>query len=57
LQRYIAGITLDADDDDDDYGSGSSGNGGEFDRRGFSGGLCTLNQVDPYPITYNLSNP
>jgi hypothetical protein len=20
-------------------------------------GLCTLNQVDPYPITYNLSNP
>jgi hypothetical protein len=20
-------------------------------------GLCTLNQVDPCPITYNLSNP
>jgi hypothetical protein len=20
-------------------------------------GLCTLNQVYPYPITYNLSNP
>jgi hypothetical protein len=20
-------------------------------------GLCTLNQVDPYPIAYNLSNP
>jgi hypothetical protein len=20
-------------------------------------GLCTLNQVDPYPITYSLSNP
>ena len=20
-------------------------------------GLCTLNQVDPYPITYDLSNP
>ena len=20
-------------------------------------GLCTLNQVDPQPITYNLSNP
>ena len=20
-------------------------------------GRCTLNQVDPYPITYNLSNP
>jgi hypothetical protein len=20
-------------------------------------GLCTLNQVDPLPITYNLSNP
>jgi hypothetical protein len=20
-------------------------------------GLCTLNQVDPYPITYNLSKP
>jgi hypothetical protein len=19
--------------------------------------LCTLNQVDPYPITYDLSNP
>jgi hypothetical protein len=20
-------------------------------------GLCRLNQVDPYPITYSLSNP
>jgi hypothetical protein len=20
-------------------------------------GLCTLNQVDPYPIAYSLSNP
>jgi hypothetical protein len=20
-------------------------------------GLCSLNQVDPYPITYSLSNP
>jgi indole-3-glycerol phosphate synthase len=20
-------------------------------------GLCTLNQVDPWPITYSLSNP
>jgi hypothetical protein len=20
-------------------------------------GRCTLNQVDPYPIAYNLSNP
>ena len=25
--------------------------------RANSVGLCTLNQVDPYPIAYNLSNP
>ena len=23
----------------------------------FAVGRCTLNQVDPYPITYSLSNP
>jgi hypothetical protein len=29
---------------------GAEGGGGEV-------GLCTLNQVDPCPITYSLSNP
>ena len=57
LQRYTTGGKAGAfknraeEDSYDDDGVGL------FHVRGTSVGLCTLNQVDPSPITYSLSNP
>jgi hypothetical protein len=51
LQRYnaeTAGSQDDDDDEDEDEDDGES----EYEV-----GLCTLIQVDPWPIAYNLSNP
>jgi hypothetical protein len=45
------------------YGEGAGGDGGVWlgdDPEASGGGevgLCRLNQVDPYPITYSLPNP
>ena len=43
------------DDTNDDEDAADDGAGD--DASADAVGLCTLNQVDPYPITYSLSNP
>jgi hypothetical protein len=56
IQSYLPGVSADAI-------IGPVSNRVTFTIRGGDGpggavGLCTLNQVDPYPIiTYSLSNP
>ena len=43
--------------DDGTRGGGGAGADGQGRSNARVVGLCTLNQVDPYPITYSLSNP
>ena len=38
-------------------GAGAGGAGRGVSYPVLAMGLCTLNQVDPYPIAYNLSKP
>jgi hypothetical protein len=55
LQRYNAETAGSQDDDDDeDEDEDEDEDDGESE---YEVGLCTLIQVDPCPIAYNLSNP
>jgi hypothetical protein len=44
-------------DEDQEEGDRLGGSGISSSFASFEVGLCRLNQVDPYPIAYNLSNP
>jgi hypothetical protein len=51
------GQTVSGGEEEDNGGGGVEMDSADHTEEGPEVGLCTLNQVDPWPIAYSLSNP